>query len=300
MSLSCHGGVWERWAGFVTGHPLVALTIALAVLAPLIIPMFSLRLGQEDVGVTPTSTTERQAFDLISAGFGPGYNGPLLVATSLTPAAKPSASYTQAVQRGHQAAEDAAPAAEEARAAGRVAAGAAGGPAAQGARPAGPEERAAARAAAAPGPEERAAGAARRRSRPSRRRSAGRPTALRATGPRRCCAAWPRCGCWDARLVRAIARFRPGRARRACKARLIVGARAGVKRCAPSSCPWQTRRATGGAGTAARRAGPPRLARPSRGGWPRRARAWPLRRRRCRRRATRSTASGRGAAASGH
>jgi uncharacterized membrane protein YdfJ with MMPL/SSD domain len=88
-------GLWDRWAGFVTGHPLIALAIALAILTPLIIPMSSLKLGQEDVGVTPTSTTERRAFDLISAGFGPGYNGPLLVATALTPNAKPSATYTQ-------------------------------------------------------------------------------------------------------------------------------------------------------------------------------------------------------------
>ena len=43
-----------------------------AILAPLIIPLFSLHLGQEDIGVTPTNTTERQAFDLLSAGSGPG------------------------------------------------------------------------------------------------------------------------------------------------------------------------------------------------------------------------------------
>ena len=67
----------------------------LAILAPLIVPLFSLQLGQEDIGVTPTSTTERQAYDLLTRGFGVGYNGPLLVAMRLDPAAKPSAGYTR-------------------------------------------------------------------------------------------------------------------------------------------------------------------------------------------------------------
>src|SRR5215831_19714638 len=86
-------GFWSRWARTVTGHPWLCTLVAAAVLAPLIIPLFSLHLGQEDIGVTPASTTERQAFDLLSAGFGPGYNGPLLVAVKLNPPAKESQQY---------------------------------------------------------------------------------------------------------------------------------------------------------------------------------------------------------------
>jgi uncharacterized membrane protein YdfJ with MMPL/SSD domain len=78
-------GFWGRWASTVAGHPWLCTLVAAAILAPLIVPLFSLHLGQEDIGVTPTSTTERQAFDLLSAGFGPGYNGPLLVAVKLSP-----------------------------------------------------------------------------------------------------------------------------------------------------------------------------------------------------------------------
>ena len=66
-----HRTVWERWAGLVTGHPWWAMVVAVAIMVPLIVPMFSLRLGQEDIGTTPTSTTERKAFDFMSAGFGP-------------------------------------------------------------------------------------------------------------------------------------------------------------------------------------------------------------------------------------
>src|SRR6516225_896912 len=87
-------GFWGWWARVVTGHPWVCALVAAAILAPLIIPLFTLHLGQEDIGVTPASTTERQAFDLLSAGFGPGYNGPLLVAVKLNPPAKESQQYS--------------------------------------------------------------------------------------------------------------------------------------------------------------------------------------------------------------
>jgi uncharacterized membrane protein YdfJ with MMPL/SSD domain len=85
--------LWSRWAATVTAHPLVCGLVALALLAPLIVPMFSLHLGQEDIGATPRSTTERQAFDVMAARYGPGYNGPLLTATELRPPARPSQEY---------------------------------------------------------------------------------------------------------------------------------------------------------------------------------------------------------------
>ena len=56
-------------------------------------PVLSLDLGQEDIGATPKSTTERQAYDLMAAGFGVGYNGPLLVAAEVDPQAKPSSEF---------------------------------------------------------------------------------------------------------------------------------------------------------------------------------------------------------------
>jgi uncharacterized membrane protein YdfJ with MMPL/SSD domain len=86
---------WDAWARGVTRHPWITIAVALALLAPLIVPLFSLRLGQEDVGVTPTSTTERQAYDLLTDGFGVGYNGPLLIAIELDPPAHASAKYTK-------------------------------------------------------------------------------------------------------------------------------------------------------------------------------------------------------------
>ncbi len=80
-------GLWGRWAAVVTRRPWVAVIVAVAVLAPLIYPVTSLRLGQENIGQTDPSTMERRAYDLIASGFGPGFNGPLLIAVALTPPA---------------------------------------------------------------------------------------------------------------------------------------------------------------------------------------------------------------------
>jgi uncharacterized membrane protein YdfJ with MMPL/SSD domain len=84
---------WDAWARGVARHPVLAIGLAVLILVPLILPLFTLRLGQEDVGATPESTTERQAYDLLTEGFGVGYNGPLLIAMRLDPPAHPSAGY---------------------------------------------------------------------------------------------------------------------------------------------------------------------------------------------------------------
>jgi uncharacterized membrane protein YdfJ with MMPL/SSD domain len=93
------GGFWGGWARIVTTRPWWAIGAVLVLLIPLIIPFLSLNLGQEDVGATPKSTTERQAYDLMAAGFGPGYNGPLLVAVRLGSPPTPSSEYTSQQQQ---------------------------------------------------------------------------------------------------------------------------------------------------------------------------------------------------------
>ena len=44
-----------------------------------------MRLGFVDAGNNPTSTQSRQSYDLLSRGFGPGFNGPFLFAIELPP-----------------------------------------------------------------------------------------------------------------------------------------------------------------------------------------------------------------------
>jgi len=88
------GGFWGGWARALTTKPWWAILAVFALLIPLIVPFLSLDLGQEDIGAAPKSTTERQAYDMLTAGFGVGYNGPLLVAVSLGTPAKQSSEYT--------------------------------------------------------------------------------------------------------------------------------------------------------------------------------------------------------------
>jgi putative drug exporter of the RND superfamily len=77
-----HG--WQRWARFVADHPWPALASGVLVLVVLAIPLRTLHLGQTDVGALPTDTEARQAYDRMSSGFGPGSNGPMLVAVDLS------------------------------------------------------------------------------------------------------------------------------------------------------------------------------------------------------------------------
>lgn len=75
-------GFWPKWADFIRSRPIVPAVAALIIVGIVAMPFFSLRLGNSDQGNDPTGTTTRQAYDLLSAGFGPGFNGPLqLVAT---------------------------------------------------------------------------------------------------------------------------------------------------------------------------------------------------------------------------
>ncbi len=74
-----HG--WRRWAKGVAARPWRSALAALAVLIVLSIPIFQLELGQNDISALPKSTTARQAYDGLTQGFGPGVNGPLLVAS---------------------------------------------------------------------------------------------------------------------------------------------------------------------------------------------------------------------------
>ena len=81
-------GLWAKLANDIAKRPLLAGLLALAILLPLTIPLLSLTLGQQDIAALSTSTTARRAYDLIAENFGPGVNGPLIVAVSLGSPAK--------------------------------------------------------------------------------------------------------------------------------------------------------------------------------------------------------------------
>ena len=80
-----------RWLGGITRHPVVALAGSVLVLLALAVPALKLSLALPDNGYAATGTTQRTAFDTVSADFGPGFNGPLLVLADLGHPATPAA-----------------------------------------------------------------------------------------------------------------------------------------------------------------------------------------------------------------
>jgi putative drug exporter of the RND superfamily len=75
--------LWHRWGRQVSAHPVRYLSAGMLVLGLLAAPCFSMRLGMTDNGTNPTSMTTRRAYDLLAEGFGPGFNGPLVLSVEL-------------------------------------------------------------------------------------------------------------------------------------------------------------------------------------------------------------------------
>lgn len=89
----------QRWASVTTRRPVTTLIVALLGLGVLTFPALDLRLGVPDQGTYPEHSTQRQAYDAVAEGFGPGFNGPLLVVADLTGAPQPE----DAARRVHAA-----------------------------------------------------------------------------------------------------------------------------------------------------------------------------------------------------
>jgi RND superfamily putative drug exporter len=75
-----------RWAHEIARFPWVFAPLSLIVLLFLAAPLLRIQTGFPDDGSAPTDTSQRQAYDLLVEGFGPGANGPLLVVADLPPA----------------------------------------------------------------------------------------------------------------------------------------------------------------------------------------------------------------------
>lgn len=67
-----------RWARFVLRKPVWVLLVGVLGLGVIAVPAASLEMGLPDDGAQSESTTQRQAYDMLSDGFGPGFNGPLM------------------------------------------------------------------------------------------------------------------------------------------------------------------------------------------------------------------------------
>ncbi|KUL32499.1 MMPL family transporter [Streptomyces regalis] len=83
-----------RWASFVVRRPVAVLLLGVVGLGALAAPVTSMELGLPDDGTQPTSTTQRRAYDILSEGFGPGFNGPLMIVGDARASDDPQAAAT--------------------------------------------------------------------------------------------------------------------------------------------------------------------------------------------------------------
>ena len=81
---AAHAAGWRRWIGHVSQHPVPYAVGAAGLLLTATLPVLGLRVGLPDDGSLPHSRTERRAYDLVAEGFGPGTNGPLVIAADPT------------------------------------------------------------------------------------------------------------------------------------------------------------------------------------------------------------------------
>ncbi|WP_328326985.1 MMPL family transporter [Kribbella sp. NBC_00382] len=77
-------GGWERWARHVSRNAVAYLVGSVVALLAIAAPVLALQVGTPDEGALPATRTERRAYDLIAAGFGPGINGPLVIAVDIS------------------------------------------------------------------------------------------------------------------------------------------------------------------------------------------------------------------------
>jgi len=77
-----------RYARFLTRRPLPVVAAGLVLLLAVAVPATHMKLGLPDGGSKPTDNTERRAYDLLSEGFGPGFNGVLTVVVDAPNATK--------------------------------------------------------------------------------------------------------------------------------------------------------------------------------------------------------------------
>jgi putative drug exporter of the RND superfamily len=77
------GSGWQRWAKLIQRHPWPAAVASIALLVAFALPLTSMRLDNSDASNNPPTQTTRQAYDMLAAGFGKGFNGPLQLAIAL-------------------------------------------------------------------------------------------------------------------------------------------------------------------------------------------------------------------------
>lgn len=103
-----HGDGWQRYAAFVGRHPWSFLASGVLVLACLAIPLLSIQIGHVGDGADPPSFSDKQAYDLLAAGFGAGANGPMTIVVRLSSHGTNTVELARRVERALRATPDVA------------------------------------------------------------------------------------------------------------------------------------------------------------------------------------------------
>lgn len=78
--------IWYKWGKTITRYPAIALVLAVVVVGAVALPAHDLKLGLPTDEYAPKESSERKAYDLMTKGFGAGFNSPLVVVTENLPA----------------------------------------------------------------------------------------------------------------------------------------------------------------------------------------------------------------------
>jgi putative drug exporter of the RND superfamily len=75
---------WVRWSRLVDRHSVIAAVVGVVVLIALAAPFLGVRFGFPDAGNDVEERSTRQAYDMVSEGFGAGANGPLVLVADVS------------------------------------------------------------------------------------------------------------------------------------------------------------------------------------------------------------------------
>jgi len=74
-----HTTLWYKWSEQIIKRPILFLLVGLLIVIPIALPAQDLKLGLPTDQYAAADSTERKAYDLLTEGFGVGFNAPLTV-----------------------------------------------------------------------------------------------------------------------------------------------------------------------------------------------------------------------------
>ncbi len=77
-ALSARPTLWLRWARLIHRAPVLFVVVPVVILLVLAVPVLNLRLGLPGNETLPEETTQYQSYQLLTEGFGPGFNATIL------------------------------------------------------------------------------------------------------------------------------------------------------------------------------------------------------------------------------